>query len=250
VTVAPDAAAYGTQFAHFYDRLFPRDAGAEAAADYLASLHIAEAGPPLELGVGTGRVAIPLAERVGEVVGVDASPEMLAELERTPNPVRGVLGDMRSYAGDGGHGLVYCVLGSLSIVLDPGEQQAVLAVCAAAAAPGAAVVIETHNPVVVEALHEHSRQATIFVPYAARDTGLLSHSVLDPERELWQLSHVFFDDGRARIASELSRLVDPDRLDGYAAAAGLRLQARHGDWLQSAARGDEPMLISTYRLGA
>ena len=66
----PDAAAYGAQFAHFYGRLFPRDAGAEAAADYLASLHIAEAGPPLELGVGTGRVAIPLAERVGEVVGV------------------------------------------------------------------------------------------------------------------------------------------------------------------------------------
>jgi hypothetical protein len=175
---------------------------------------------------------------------------MLAELERAPGAVRGVLGDMRTYAGEGGHGLVYCVLGSLSIVLDPEEQQQVLAVCAAAAAPGAAVVIETHNPVPVEALHGDRRTETIFVPYPTRDTALFSNSVLDREHGLWQLSHVFFDDGRARIGSELSRLIHPDRLDTYAAAAGLRHEARHGDWLGTPAQGGEPMVVSTYRRDA
>jgi SAM-dependent methyltransferase len=247
VTVAADAGAYGAQFADFYDRLFPRDAGAQAAVEYLATLHLRDAGPPLELGVGTGRIAIPLAARVGEVVGVDASPEMLDRLAAEPSAVRPVLGDMRTYADEGDHGLVYCVLGSLSIVLDRDEQRAAVAAFAEAAAPGAAVVIETHNPAPVLALHEGRRTETMFVPYPEPDTALLSHSTLDGEHGLWRLSHVFFDGGRARIATELSRLIDPDELDAYAREAGLRREARHGDWRGTPARGDEPMVVSTYR---
>ena len=75
------------------------------------------------------------------------------------------------------------------------------------------------------------------MPYEAPDTALQSHCTLDRERELWQLSHVFFDDGRARIASEVSRLIAPELLDEMAGDAGLRLEARHGDW-EGAARGD------------
>jgi SAM-dependent methyltransferase len=248
VTVAADTAAYGAQFADFYDRLFPRDAAAFAAVDYLASLHLSEAGPPLELGVGTGRIAIPLAERVGEVVGVDSSPEMLERLAAEPSAVRPVLGDMRTYAGEGDHGLVYCVLGSLSILLECDEQRAAVAAFAAAAAPGAAVVIETHNPAPVRAMHEGRRTETMFVPYPEPDTALLSHSALDGD--LWRLSHVFFDGGRARIATELSRLIEPDELDELAREAGLRREARHGDWGGTPARGDEPMVVSTYRRDA
>jgi SAM-dependent methyltransferase len=241
MTLATD---YGAQFADFYDRLFPPD---QAPVEYLAALHVPEAGPPLEMGVGTGRIAIPLAERVGEVVGVDSSPEMLERLARTPNAVRPVLGDMRTYQDSGDHGLVYCVLGSLSIVLDRDEQRAAVSAMAAAAAPGTAVVIETHNPRPVRELHAGRRTETMFVPYPQRDTALLSHSTLDPGPGLWQLSHVFFDDGRARVATELSRLIEPDDLDAWASAAGLRREARHGDWHRTPARGDEPMVVSTYR---
>lgn len=237
---------YGARFAHFYDRLYPPSLGGPAI-DYLAPLPLPDAGPPLELAVGTGRIAIGLAERVGEVVGVDSSSEMLDELQRTPNAVRGVLGDMRDFEDEGGHGLVYLVLGSLSIVLEREEQSAVLAVCARAAAPGAAVVVETHNPAFVHALHGDRRTESILVPYPARDTALLSHSTLDREHELWQLSHVFFDDGRARVASEVSRLISPERLDGFAADAGLRLEARHGDWDGSPPADVRPMVVSTYR---
>lgn len=248
MSVAGDR-GYGAQFAPFYDRLFPADANAEAAIEHLARLHLPDAGPPLELGVGTGRIAIGLAERVGAVVGVDSSPEMLAELARVPNAVHGVLGDMRTYAGDGGHGLVYCVLSSLSIVLERDGQRAVLTACAAAAAPGAAVVIETHNPDFVAAIHGGRRTETLFVPYEARDTALWSHCVLDREHELWQLSHVFFDDGRARVASEVSRLISPEQLDAFAADAGLRLESRHGDWKEAPIARTAPTLVSIYRAG-
>jgi SAM-dependent methyltransferase len=242
---------YGRQFADFYDRIFPGGEAAEPVAARLAELHTGRGRPALELGVGTGRIARPLAARIGQVVGVDSSAEMLAQLEAAladdPQPVTPVLGDMRSYADGREYGLVYCVLGTLSIVLDEQEQAAVLAVCARAAAPGAPVVIETHNPAFVQATHGGRPHETMFVPYPGRDTGLLSHSTLDREQRLWRLSHVFFEEGSARHATETSRLTSPEEIDAYAEAAGLRPEARHADWSGTSARGDEPMVICTYR---
>ncbi|MEA2241927.1 MAG: hypothetical protein QOD24_1483 [Solirubrobacteraceae bacterium] len=241
------ATSYGQQFAGFYDRLFPRDESVDAAVDRLAALHREEANPPLELGVGTGRVALPLAERLGAVVGVDASPEMLARLESARGRVTPVQGDMRDYRETTDHGLVYCVLGSLSILLERDEQWAAVKTCAAAAAPGAAVVIETHNPAFVKALHRGQRTTSWLVPYAQADTALLSHVTLDEERGLWQLSHVFFDAGCTRVASEASLLVTPGELDEMAGAAGLEPEARHATWDGSPLHDGAPMAISTYR---
>jgi SAM-dependent methyltransferase len=240
---------YGAQFASFYDRLFPSDAGATAAVDRLAGL--ARAGEPaLELGVGTGRIALPLSERIGEVVGVDASAEMLAALERAlaerPRPVVPVLGDLRDFDDGRRYGLVFCVLGTLSMVLDPEGQAAALRTLARAAAPGAAVVIETHNPGWVRALHAGAPTTTSFTPYDARDTGLLSHSTLG-EDGLWRLGHLFVDDGRVRVASEVSRLTTADEIDAYARAAGLVPEARDADWAGTPARGHEPMVVCVYR---
>ena len=110
-TEETQAVSYGRQFADFYDRLFPPGAGAEATAAWLAALHPRDGAPALELGIGTGRIALPLAERVGEVVGVDASPDMLDvlrdELDRRPLPIEPVLADIRDYDDDRRYGLVY-----------------------------------------------------------------------------------------------------------------------------------------------
>jgi SAM-dependent methyltransferase len=242
------AQTYGQQFASFYDRLFPRDRSVDAAVDRLAALQLADAQPPLEFGVGTGRVAIPLAERVGTVTGVDSSPEMLAELERSAGGrVRAIQGDMRDYRGTGGHGLVYCVLGSLSILLDRSEQREAVNTFAAAAAPGGAVVIETHNPTFVKALHGGRRTESWLVPYERADTALLSHVTLDEARGIWQLSHIFFDAGHARVASEVSLLITSVELDEIAREAGLEPEAHHATWDGDPPQDGAPMLISTYR---
>jgi SAM-dependent methyltransferase len=245
------AAAYGRQFADFYDRIFPPGPGAEATADWLAALHPRDGSPALELGVGTGRIALPLAERIGEIVGVDASPDMLDvlrdELDRRPLPVEPVLADIRDYEDERRYGLVYCVCGTLSMVLDEAGQQRVLETCARAVAPGGAVVIETHNPGGVEAMHEGRRRDSFFVPYPGSDTGLLSYSTIDPASRLWQLSHIWFEEGRARVANELSRLTTPREIDAYAEAAGLRPETRQGDWTGTPFRGAEPTVICVYR---
>jgi SAM-dependent methyltransferase len=240
------AADYGRLFAGFYDRIFPPGAGAEQTAEMLAGLH--GGGPALELGVGTGRIALPLAERTGEVVGVDLSSDMLDVLrDRAPRAVTPVEADMRSYRDDRRYGLVYCVCGTLSMVLDETGQQDVLTTCARALAPGGAVVIETHNPAYVEAIHDGRPRDSFFIPYPGGDSGLLSYSNLDPVGRTWQLSHIWFEDGGSQVASETSRLTTPDEIDAYAERAGLRLASRHGDWAGSAFAGTEPTVICVYR---
>jgi SAM-dependent methyltransferase len=250
VTVTGDL-GYGRQFADFYDRLFPPGAEANRTADRLAALHPGGGLPSLELGVGTGRIALPLSDRAGAVVGIDSSPEMLAvlraALEAEPRPVTPVHGDVREYADGERYGLVYCVCGTVSMLLTEAEQRQVLVRCADALAPGGVVVIETHNPAFVARLHGDRTRESFFTPYPGPDTGLLSYSVLDPGGALWRLSHLWFEDGRVRIASESSRLTTPAEIDAYAAAAGLRPAGRYGDWDGTPFAGAEPAAVCVYR---
>ena len=76
-----EAATYGDRIANVYDDWYER-LDPEAAVEFLA--RFAESGPVLELGIGSGRVAIPLLERGVEVWGIDASKEMVARLRSKP----------------------------------------------------------------------------------------------------------------------------------------------------------------------
>lgn len=238
---------YGRQFAEFYNQIFPPGDG---TAKWLAGLQPGDGTPALELGVGTGRIALPLADHAGEVVGVDSSPEMLemlrSALAREPRPVTVVHGDIRTYRSERKHGLVFCVCGTLSMLLDPAEQQQVLETCAQSLAPGGVVVIETHNPAFVDGMHEGRLRDTFFIP-CGENAGLQSYSLIIPAQQIWHLSHIWHEDGRTRLASETSRLTTPAEIDAYAERAELRLEARYGDWHGSPFTGTEPMCISVYR---
>ncbi|MCF1592911.1 class I SAM-dependent methyltransferase [Streptomyces muensis] len=238
---------YGRQFADFYHRIFPPG---DDTAKWLAGLHPGDGMPALELGVGTGRVALPLAAHVGDLVGVDSSPEMLdvlrGALAAEPRPVTPVHGDIRTYRSERRYGLVLCVCGTLSMLLDPAEQQQVLETCALALGPGGAVVIETHNPAFVEAMHEGRAKDTFFIP-CGENAGLQSYSLVNYERQIWHLSHIWHEGGGTRLASETSRLTTPDEIDTYAERAGLLLEARYGSWQGSPFTGTEPMTICVYR---
>jgi SAM-dependent methyltransferase len=245
------AVDYGRQFASFYDRIFPSGPEADQTAARLADLHLGGDTPALELGVGTGRIALPLSSLVGEVVGVDASPDMLevlrGALKENPIPVTPVLDDIASYDEGRRYGLVYCICGTLSMLLDPADQQRAVTAAARRLAPGAALVIETHNPGGVEALHGGRPRESFFIPYPGQDAGLLSHSAIVAEHRLWQMSYIWFDDGRIRIANEVSRLTTPDEIDGYAERAGLTPVERHSDWKGGEYRADSAMQICVYR---
>ncbi|MEV7616405.1 class I SAM-dependent methyltransferase [Streptomyces sp. NPDC089799] len=242
---------YGTQFSSWYDRIFPKDASAEAVATVLASLHPDPGSGTLELGVGTGRIAVPLSRRSGPVRGVDSSPEMLALLAADPGAeqVTGVLGDVRTYADERRYGLVYAVCGILSMLLTPEDQQAMVHRAAALLAPGGRLVIETGNRPAVEAMHEGQSRMTLFTPYPEPGTGLQTHSTLPPGSELWQCSHVWYEaDGTTRVGSELSRLTTPDEADAYARAAGLVPEGRYAAWDLSPYSEQYPLFLTTYVL--
>ena len=243
---------YGRQFVDFYDQLFPGGTAAEPAVAYLAGLHPGGGAPTLELGVGTGRIALPLADRVGKIVGVNSSPEMLdalrAALAERPRPVTPVHGDIRDWSDDRRYGLVYCICGTLSMLLDPQEQQRVVQAAAARLAPGGLLVVETHNPqIALAVLNQGRARDSFFVPYPGQDTGLLSYSTIDVANKIWHLAHIWISGGRSRIASELSRLTTPDEVDGYAEQAGLVRLARHSDWAGNEFTGVEPMYVTVYR---
>ncbi|RKN10929.1 class I SAM-dependent methyltransferase [Streptomyces radicis] len=257
VTEAPEApeapetvqdSGYGREFADFYDRLFPRDTQADLAVRRLAEWH--PGGRALELGVGTGRIAVPLAERTGDIVGVDSSPEMLdrlrAAIATTAAPVTPMHGDIRAWADGATYGLVYCVCATLSMLLDPADQRAAIAVAARQLAPGGTLVVETHNPAFVHGLHEGRARATWFAPYPEPGTGLQTYSTLLPGGGLWHASHLWHEAGTVRVGSELSRLTTPGEVDAYAAAAGLVPVSRHADWAGTAFADDSPLYVSRY----
>ncbi|MFI1014672.1 class I SAM-dependent methyltransferase [Streptomyces sp. NPDC020965] len=250
-SVAPEImdVGYGRQFAAFYDRLFPQDGAAERTAETLAGWH--PGGRTLELGVGTGRIAVPVARRTGEVVGVDSSPEMLDQLRaavaESGAPVVPVHGDIRTYDDGTRYGLVYAVCATLSLVLDAAGQRTAVARAAHHLAPGGTLVVETHNPGLVHTLHEGRVRTSFFAPYPEPGTGLQTYSTLIPERGLWHTSHLWHEAGGVRLGSEVNRLTMPEEVDAYAAEAGLVLVSRQGDWSGGAFVPDQSAVhISRY----
>ncbi|WP_394438668.1 class I SAM-dependent DNA methyltransferase [Streptomyces sp. SGAir0957] len=247
-----DDIGYGRQFATWYDRLFPKDDSALAVAQTLTRLHPDPSRDALEFGVGTGRIAIPLSQKIGHVVGLDSSPEMLALLADDPTAVHvtGAHADIRTYTSDRTYALVYAVCGTLSMLLTREDQQAAVRTAAELLEPGGRLVVETGNRPGIEALHEGLARTTIFTPYPEPGTGLQTHSTLTPGSDLWQCAHVWHEaDGTTRVGHEVARLTTPDEVDSYAIAAGLVPEARYSDWNLSPYTTQYPMLVTTYVKG-
>jgi SAM-dependent methyltransferase len=241
---------YGTQFGGWYDRMFPDDADTRFTVDGLAGFHPDPAAGTLELGVGTGRIALPLSRRVGPVSGVDSSQEMLAALEKKADEgdVTATLGDIRTYRDGRRYGLVYCVCSTLSLILDPDGQRAAVERAAEHLRPGGRLVVETHNRPGIETLHQGLPRTTMFVPFPAPDTGIQLHATLLGANRLWQVSTILFEaDGTHRIGTETARLLVPDEVDTYAAAAGLRPEGHYSDWRRTAYAPAGGQFIASFR---
>ncbi|MEU3657402.1 class I SAM-dependent methyltransferase [Streptomyces sp. NPDC032161] len=224
---------YGRQFAGWYDRIFQNDALTRATVDAVAGFHPNPDWGTLELGVGTGRIALPLSHRVGPITGVDSSPEMLAALEKKADEgeVTAQLGDIRTWRAERRYGLVYCVCSTLSLILDHEGQREVIARAAEHLRPGGRLLIETHNRPGVVILHQGLAHSTMFVPYPEPDTGIQMHATLMADNQIWQVSTLLFEaNGTHRIGTETTRLLTPDEVDLYAQDSGLRPEGHYSDW--------------------
>ncbi|QZN84680.1 bifunctional 2-polyprenyl-6-hydroxyphenol methylase/3-demethylubiquinol 3-O-methyltransferase UbiG [Cellulomonas sp. C5510] len=218
---------YGDQFAAFYDAVFPREAIGTDELAWLRQVLPGRTRRLAELGVGTGRVALPLAGSLlrdedgpVEYLGVDVSAAMLGELgSHDPRGlVSPLLADITDVTLPTGLDAVLCVCGTLSMITEPRGQAAAVAAAAAALRPGGVLVVETHHADAVLALHPTAdRSWAVAYPGDRRMLATFSH--LDGRR--WDLEHCWLDAGTATFARESSRVTSLDEVDAYATAAGL-----------------------------
>jgi SAM-dependent methyltransferase len=197
----------------------------EPTVDFLAAL--AGAGRALELGIGTGRVALPLSRRGVRVHGIDLSEEMVARLREKPGAreVDVTIGDFAHTTVDGTFSLVYLVYNTINNLTTQDEQVACFENAAAHLEPGGCFVIEVGVPQLQrlppgETVHPFTVTPTRlgFDEFDLLNQGLVSH-------HYWRTG-----DGTFENASLPFRYVWPSELDLMARIAGLRLRERWSGW--------------------
>jgi SAM-dependent methyltransferase len=251
-----DETTYGDAFADVYDDWYAGISDIPTTIDTLAEL--ARGGRArdaavrvLELGVGTGRLAVPLAEAhpgVITVVGVDASRAMLDRLtERDPDRlVETVEGEMVSGLPDGPFDLAFVAYNTLFNLTGGGEQAACFRAVADRLRPGGRFVVEAFVP------DDPPRDGDdVSVRSMAADRVVLSitrHSALESTAE----GHFVELTERhgVRLRPWSIRYRTPDELDALAEGAGFELERRWQDMARTSFTTDSDRHVSVYRVPA
>jgi SAM-dependent methyltransferase len=218
---------YGDRIADVYDA-FHEEIGldTEGAVGTLAEL--AGDGPVLELAIGTGRIALPLAERGLEVHGIDASEAMVAKLREKPGgdriPV--TIGDFADVGVDGPYFLVFVAFNTFYALGTQDDQLRCFANAAARLAEGGVFVLEAFVPDLArfdrgQRLQTNSVSATEVVLDASRH---------DQAAQTITSMHVVVTEEGTRLYPIHMRYAFPSELDLMARVAGLELKHRWSDW--------------------
>ena len=229
---------YGDRIADVYDALTESMPDPVDCVDRLAEL--AGPGPALELGIGTGRVALPLAARGVEVHGIDASAAMVAGLRAKPGgaaiPV--TMGDFADLAVEGSYQLVYAVFNTFFSLLTQDDQVRCFEAVAGRLAPGGAFVLELFVP--DPALHPGGQ--SVRTRHLGLDQARLDLALHDPVAQRVDFHNVLLSAGGIRMLPGSVRYAWPSELDLMARLGGLRLRERWGGWRR------EPYAASTQGL--
>jgi SAM-dependent methyltransferase len=241
MTGMDDPAFYGDTWAGVYDERF---AGLDpaAAVEFLAGL--AGGGRVLELAIGTGRIALPLAARGITVEGIDASEAMVARLRAKPGgtsiPV--TMGDMAGVPADGPFSLVYLVFNTVFGLLTQARQKECFRRAARVLGPGGVFVIECFVPDMTRFDQGQRVQAVA----AAGDGAGLELSLHDAARQRITTQVVTLDGSGMQLRPVVIRYAWPSELDLMAELAGLRLRERYGDWDRRPFDSDAAKHVSVY----
>ncbi len=208
--------------------------------DFLAQL--AGDGAALELGVGTGRIALPLSERGVRVHGIDLSEAMVAQLHEKPGGERieVAIGDFATTRVDGTFSLAYLVFNTINNLTSHDAQVACFENVSAHLEPGGCFVIEVGVPGLRTLPPGKSHQVFAFAAdhigideYDPANQGLVSHHLF-PAGDQWELRSIPF------------RYVWPAELDLMARLAGMRLRERWSGWKREPFTSDSTKHISVW----
>jgi SAM-dependent methyltransferase len=245
------ARTYGDAFADVYDEWYA-DVGDPATA--VASLAaLAGDGAVLELGVGSGRLALPLAAAGCEVWGLDASDAMLERLAARDGAgsVHAVAGDMADPAAalagyeHPAFAVVAAAFNTFFLLTTSEDQAACLRSSATLLAPGGRIVLECFVPG-----DRAERAERVLEPRTvALDHVVLTVTDHDPASQRVLGQHIELRESGIRLRPWVVRYATPDQLDALAAEAGLRLESRWAAWDGTPFDDAAPMHVSVYRAG-
>src|SRR3954447_15413160 len=213
----------------------------DPAVDFLAEL--AFDGTALELGIGTGRTALPLAQRGIRVHGIDLSDAMVSRLRAKPgaDQISVTIGDFATTAIDGRFSVAYLVFNTIMNLTTQDEQVTCFQNAAAHLMPGGCFVIEVSVPDLQRLpLGETVRAFTVtdnrlgFDEYDIASQAVISH-------------HYWVIDGRLEVFSPPFRYVWPAELDLMARLAGMSLRERWGGWKRESFGSESTSHISVWQ---
>jgi len=205
-------------------------------------VELAGGGPALELGIGTGRIALPLARRGVSVHGIELSRAMVARLRAKPrgDDIGVTIGDFATATVDGTFSVAYLVFNTIMNLTTQEAQVACFRNVAAHLGPGGCFVIEVGVPELqrlppgetIRAFHV-SETRWGFDEYDVATQDLTSH-------------HLKIVDGRLERHSVPFRYAWPSELDLMAQLAGMRLRERWSGWKREPYTSDSRKLVSIW----
>ena len=219
------------------------DAVVQPTVDRLAAL--CGDGRALEFAIGTGRVAVPLAERGIDVTGIELSRPMIevlrTKVDEATIPV--VQGDMATASAPGEFALVYLVFNTIANLLTQSEQVACFRNAARHLGPGGRFVIELWVPDLRRL--PPGQQATVWQV----EPGYIALDTYDVVQQQVVSHHLRHGEGReARLFRTPHRYIWPAELDLMGELAGFTLESRAADWAGAEFTADSPSHVSVYRL--
>jgi SAM-dependent methyltransferase len=234
------AETYGETIAEIYDE---RHASFDEDAVALLA-ELARGGRALELGIGTGRIALPLAARGVEVHGIDASPAMVERLRAKPDgeALAVTFGDFAEVPVEGEFALVYVVFNTFFALLTQEEQVRCFQSVARRLAPGGVFLIEAFVP----DMTLFNRGQTVRAVKVTAEIVDMHASTHDISAQRVSSQQIIIKDGAIRLYPVQIRYCWPSELDLMARLAGLVLRERWGGWRREPFNSESMKHVSVY----
>jgi Methyltransferase domain len=233
--------SFGEDTAEIYDEE-PRGDEEDAVA-FLAEL--AGGGPALELAIGTGRIALPLAARGIRVDGIDLSEAMVAKLREKPggDQLSVTMGDFADVPVSGTYRLIFIVFNSLFNLLTQDDQVRSFENVAAHLTDDGSFVVEAQVPTWLTRLRtdQYVDAEAVGVDEVRLDVGRY-----DAVTQRLEESHVHFSTGGVKLYPIVTRYAWPSELDLMARIAGMRLRERWGGWKREGFSSASELHVSVY----
>jgi SAM-dependent methyltransferase len=234
---------FGERVAERYDERYAYLSAPVVVDPIVAFLaELAGDGAVLELGIGTGRIALPLAQRGVRVHGIELSEAMAARLRAKPGAeqIGMTIGDFATTSLEGTFSVAYLIANTIMNLTTQDEQVACFEKVAAHLEPGGCFVIE----VLVPGLRRLPPGET-FQPFDVSRTHL-GFDEYDVARQGLVSHHYWIEGGKVEVFSVPFRYVWPSELDLMARLAGMTLRERWSGWEREQFRSDSTKHVSVW----